>query len=411
MILPHRSPSSIPLRPVRTGIVLVVAALLWPMVWGARAEEDPTPIEATDSEALDLHQLPGIYWCEPVQNGYHLGEITVEERDAEGRPSVLRWTNFTGSSWLLFPEPGSLSLRTNEENPYFEDGDRHLEVKRKKQAEGSGPPEILGFRFQGGLYRKQPPENGSSMAFPGGDWSSLLRVGTTSVTGFINAKQGRLYNSISVSPEIIGDLESLSSEEAKFDRLVTTFRRDADAGNEHVGLPLGFLYLYGAGVGRDPQEAEALFRSGNDEVQQEGLGLLARVLADDDDTVQDVPKALEIAEDLRTMGGGRAVHWLFDLGKELAGDREAEHLAGARQVFEWILELRPEHQEAHVRLAKVQMKQRDFLAAWDQATAALELPELTDRNRIQLRIIRMSVAQPSGNVEALEIADFREPFE
>jgi hypothetical protein len=95
-----------------------------------------------------------------VQNDWHVGAITVEERDANGRPTVLRWTNQAGVSWRLFADSANGILRTGEENPYYEtnpDGGRFFRIVLRRNAEGEYRPEPAGFLFQSGFYALEKP--------------------------------------------------------------------------------------------------------------------------------------------------------------------------------------------------------------------------------------------------------------
>ena len=104
---------------------------------------------------VDIEALVGSYQHRPVQNGWHIGKIAVDERDADGRPTVMRWTNQARVSWRLFPDPATGILRTGEENPYYKSnphGGRAFRIVLRRNTEGEYRPEPAGFQFQSGFY-------------------------------------------------------------------------------------------------------------------------------------------------------------------------------------------------------------------------------------------------------------------
>jgi len=104
---------------------------------------------------VDIEALVGSYRHRPVQNDWHIGKVTADQRDADGRPTVMRWTNQAGVSWRLFPEPGKGILRTGEENPYYKSnphGGRVFRIILRRDAAGDYQPAPAGFQFQSGFY-------------------------------------------------------------------------------------------------------------------------------------------------------------------------------------------------------------------------------------------------------------------
>ena len=104
---------------------------------------------------VELEALVGAYRHRPVQNDWHIGNISVEERDADGRPSVLRWANEAGVSWRLVPGPEPGLLRTSEENPYYTSnpqGGRTFRIVLGRDVDGEYKPTPVGFQFQSGFY-------------------------------------------------------------------------------------------------------------------------------------------------------------------------------------------------------------------------------------------------------------------
>ena len=109
---------------------------------------------------VDLEDLVGSYRHRPVQNDWHVGAITVDERDANGRPTILRWTNQAGVSWRLFADSVNGILRTGDENPYYEtnpDEGRVFRIVLRRDAEGECRSEPAGFQFQSGFYALEKP--------------------------------------------------------------------------------------------------------------------------------------------------------------------------------------------------------------------------------------------------------------
>jgi len=109
---------------------------------------------------VDLEDLVGGYRHRPVQNDWHIGAVAVDERDANGQPTVLRWTNQASVSWRLFPDLATSILRTGEENPYCKtnpEGGRGFRLVLRRDAEGEYRPEPVGFQFQNGFYALEKP--------------------------------------------------------------------------------------------------------------------------------------------------------------------------------------------------------------------------------------------------------------
>ena len=70
-----------------------------------------------------LEGMVGDYEVQEVTNpgDWHFGTITIEERNKQGCPVVLRWKNKAGKTWLLFPDLVEGVLRTSQDNPYYND--------------------------------------------------------------------------------------------------------------------------------------------------------------------------------------------------------------------------------------------------------------------------------------------------
>ncbi len=105
---------------------------------------------------IALDDLPGEYRHEPVQNDWHIGRLSRETVDGS---HVLRWTNKAGVSWVLTPDLAGGALRTGPDCPYYESDDPDgapFRILLKRREDGAWVPEVSGFVFNGGIYRKSP---------------------------------------------------------------------------------------------------------------------------------------------------------------------------------------------------------------------------------------------------------------
>lgn len=91
----------------------------------------------------DLSSFEGIYRRQPVENGWHSGEISIA---GEGAAATLRWKNEAGAEWELTPgDPGI--LKTGEDNPYYQSGAREFLVQLRNG-------QVAGFVFKSDFYVK-----------------------------------------------------------------------------------------------------------------------------------------------------------------------------------------------------------------------------------------------------------------
>ncbi len=100
---------------------------------------------------LSAEAMLGEYRHEPEQNGWHRGTIKA---DSDGR---FRWTNAAGATWLLTPDLANGRLNTGPDCPYYsqESGTgQYFTIVLKRDANGKHLPEIAGFNFNGGFYRR-----------------------------------------------------------------------------------------------------------------------------------------------------------------------------------------------------------------------------------------------------------------
>ncbi len=93
------------------------------------------------SETLTPATVQGAYQRDPVENDWHRGQIR------QAPDGSLRWTNAAGVSWGLEPDLTNRQLRTNQESPYYANGDRIFALEMQGDR-------VTGFRFHGELYRR-----------------------------------------------------------------------------------------------------------------------------------------------------------------------------------------------------------------------------------------------------------------
>ncbi|MCP3981069.1 MAG: hypothetical protein GY716_17365 [bacterium] len=92
----------------------------------------------------------GVYERLPVQNAWHVGDITLD-----GSP--LRWRNTAGVSWNLDPDLDHGALRIGPDCPYYDpdvSNDFRLALEREHEL-GDLVPVLDGFSFNGELYTRQ----------------------------------------------------------------------------------------------------------------------------------------------------------------------------------------------------------------------------------------------------------------
>ena len=102
-----------------------------------------TPSEATEQASTyqeSLTSLIGTYRLQPMMNDWHEGQI-----QADG--NKLKWTNKAGVSWGLTPDFQNNTLRTDSNNPYYEDGAREFKILFHGD-------QISGFTFGDGVYQR-----------------------------------------------------------------------------------------------------------------------------------------------------------------------------------------------------------------------------------------------------------------
>jgi len=105
--------------------------------------------------SVRIEDLIGAYRHEPVQNDWHIGALSKEMADGS---VVLRWTNKAGATWVLKPDVASGVLRTGSDCPYYDAASPEssaFRIRLKRDASGRWLPQIEGFTFGGGVYRRQ----------------------------------------------------------------------------------------------------------------------------------------------------------------------------------------------------------------------------------------------------------------
>lgn len=100
-----------------------------------------------------LMDLAGTYVHQPVENDWHVGTLEVVSEDDKPR---IKWTNRAGVSWFLYLDLQRGLLRTGPDCPYYDP--RHSEasafrLKLMKDENGRWQARVIGFVFQGGLYK------------------------------------------------------------------------------------------------------------------------------------------------------------------------------------------------------------------------------------------------------------------
>ena len=122
-----------------------------------KSDKSQTELIQKLSLTINLEDLVGVYQHRPATNDWHMGEISILERDGNGKPKVLRWRNRARKSWRLFPDLESGGLRTGTENPYSSEtiDDKNMfffAFDKSKSHEPSA--KIAGFKFQNSTYLK-----------------------------------------------------------------------------------------------------------------------------------------------------------------------------------------------------------------------------------------------------------------
>jgi len=101
-------------------------------------------------ERVRVADVVGAYEHRPVENDWHRGRIVRDGR-RDGK-ALLRWENEAGVSWQLTPDLEHGVLVTGPDDPYRDTGDGRFRVVLARDDDGRWRPEVVGFRFGGGLY-------------------------------------------------------------------------------------------------------------------------------------------------------------------------------------------------------------------------------------------------------------------
>ncbi len=117
-----------------------------PMHIHLRYEEPPVSLY----KAITENDILGTYLREPKTNNWHQGTI-------ERSGGSLRWKNLAGVSWTLTLEPNEGGLLTGPTCPYRNTpGGRIFKFALQRDKNGNYTPKLLGFYFNGELYRRLP---------------------------------------------------------------------------------------------------------------------------------------------------------------------------------------------------------------------------------------------------------------
>lgn len=97
------------------------------------------------------NMLAGRYRREPVENGWHQGELKIEGTPRKPR---FRWTNEAEVTWRLTPNFGNGALDCSEDSPYFDVEAGKQFLIELKPPRGARPREVSGFRYNGEFYKR-----------------------------------------------------------------------------------------------------------------------------------------------------------------------------------------------------------------------------------------------------------------
>jgi hypothetical protein len=101
-------------------------------------------------DEIELADVIGVYARLPVENEWHVGDITLD-----GAP--LRWRNTADVSWNLDPDLANGALRIGPDCPYYDEqvsNDFRLALEREHEL-GDLVPFVHGFAFNGEIYTRQ----------------------------------------------------------------------------------------------------------------------------------------------------------------------------------------------------------------------------------------------------------------
>lgn len=104
-----------------------------------------------------IQAIAGRYQRKPVENEYHEGTLTLESQP--GQAPVFVWRNKADVSWKVMGDGTSETFRTDDANPYFNDGEelRKVRFEFNKNAAGRYTGTVKGFHFGGELYERVGP--------------------------------------------------------------------------------------------------------------------------------------------------------------------------------------------------------------------------------------------------------------
>ena len=99
-------------------------------------------------DQLSLGQLMGTYQRNPVQNGWHIGDVEFGPQ--------LQWSNNANREWNLFEDIGNGALLTGPDCPYFNSPNgKQFSIVLDRDINGDFTSTVMGFAFNGELYEQQ----------------------------------------------------------------------------------------------------------------------------------------------------------------------------------------------------------------------------------------------------------------
>ncbi|CAN5902764.1 hypothetical protein BH11VER1_BH11VER1_12140 [soil metagenome] len=103
------------------------------------------------SKIVTPEMLAGRYQCDPVENGWHAGGLTIE--GDKSSPSY-RWTNKAEVSWKLTADLVHASLQCDTNSPYFkQESGKSFRIEMQPTT-GGAKPAVAGFQFNGAFYKR-----------------------------------------------------------------------------------------------------------------------------------------------------------------------------------------------------------------------------------------------------------------
>jgi len=121
---------------------------------------DPAAAPAPAVPALEA-ALTGVYRRTPVENGWHVGQITqpVADDASEATSAPFLWTNDAGVSWTLDTTEDPNVLRTDKGNPYHDTSPEFFVLRDDKG-------NVHGLEFNKEVYQRDGKDSKAAPAAP-----------------------------------------------------------------------------------------------------------------------------------------------------------------------------------------------------------------------------------------------------